>query len=112
MTDMKDFPPELHEIVGAIVRDYKPVRIVLFGSYARGEATPPHSDLDLLIVKEGARSDRRESAKIRSCIRPWIGPHSFTILPISPERLNQRLAMQEAFIGAVLQEGIELYAAN
>jgi len=54
---MKDSPPELREMVDAIVRGYKPERIVLFGSYARGDAKPPHSELDLLVVKEGAMSN-------------------------------------------------------
>ena len=91
---------------------YVPQRIVLFGSYARGEARPPDSDLDLLVVKPGAASNRRESAKIRRCLRPWIGRHAFTILPMSPERLQERLARGESFLQTILREGVELYAAN
>ena len=43
----------LDDIVRRIVAVARPERIILFGSAARGEMGP-HSDVDLLIVKEGA----------------------------------------------------------
>ncbi|MBI4026029.1 MAG: nucleotidyltransferase domain-containing protein [Verrucomicrobia bacterium] len=105
-------PTDLPRIVEAIVHDYQPERIILFGSYARGDAKAPHSDLDLLVLKDGAASNRLESAKIRRCIRQWIGPYSFTILPMDPRRLDERSRNGEAFIQTVLLEGRELYAKN
>ena len=45
----------IREIVDKIRREYRPERIVLFGSYANGNPGPD-SDIDLLIVKE--TSDR------------------------------------------------------
>lgn len=109
---MSNLPADLPQMVDAIVCGYHPQRIVLFGSYARGAAVPPHSDLDLLVVKEGVPNNRMESARIRSCIRRWIGPYAFTILPISLERLKQRLELKETFIQTILEEGIDLYAAD
>ena len=43
----------LDDIVRRIVAVAHPERIILFGSAARG-GTGPHSDVDLLIVKDGA----------------------------------------------------------
>jgi predicted nucleotidyltransferase len=40
-----------------------PQRIILFGSYARGEPGPG-SDLDLLIIKDEVDSTRAEAARI------------------------------------------------
>ena len=48
-------PKVLDEIVQRIVDVAKPQRIILFGSAARGEMGP-HSDVDLLVVKDGERS--------------------------------------------------------
>lgn len=45
----------LDEIVRRIVDVAQPEKIILFGSAARGEMGP-HSDVDLLVVKDGARS--------------------------------------------------------
>lgn len=42
----------LDEIVRRIVEVAQPEKIILFGSAARGEMGP-HSDVDLLIVKDG-----------------------------------------------------------
>lgn len=50
----------LGEIIRRIVDEAHPERIFLFGSAARGEIGP-HSDIDLLIVKEGVH--RRKLAQ-------------------------------------------------
>ncbi len=46
-------PQILDEIIRRIVKVAKPEKIILFGSAARGEMNR-HSDVDLLIIKEGA----------------------------------------------------------
>ena len=45
-------PALLDEIVARIVEVAQPERIILFGSAARGNAGP-HSDVDLLVIKDG-----------------------------------------------------------
>lgn len=53
---MKTLDPKvLDEIVRRIVDVAQPERIILFGSAARGEMDR-HSDVDLLVVKDGERS--------------------------------------------------------
>ena len=44
----------LDDIIRRIVEVAHPEKIILFGSAARGEMGP-NSDVDLLIIKEGAR---------------------------------------------------------
>ena len=46
-------PQILNEIIRRIVEVAKPEKIILFGSAVRGEMNR-HSDVDLLIIKEGA----------------------------------------------------------
>ena len=48
----------LDDIIRRVVETAKPERIILFGSAARGEMNR-HSDVDLLIVKEGADAGLR-----------------------------------------------------
>ena len=43
----------LHDIIQRVVEVAQPERVILFGSAARGEVGP-HSDVDLLVVKDGA----------------------------------------------------------
>jgi len=53
--------PKLVEIVRRLVRAYRPERIFLFGSQARGD-TGPDSDYDLLlVVPDDAPVERRGS---------------------------------------------------
>jgi len=54
---------QLSEIIRRIVAVSNPQRIILFGSQARGDATPD-SDFDLLVVKDEVESPRAESARI------------------------------------------------
>jgi predicted nucleotidyltransferase len=39
----------INQVVSKLARATKPCKIILFGSYARNEATPD-SDLDLLVI--------------------------------------------------------------
>jgi uncharacterized protein len=53
----------LREIVDRIVSGFSPVRIILFGSRARGTATAS-SDVDLLVVSDHPGSKRRQAIAI------------------------------------------------
>ncbi|MBI4678690.1 MAG: nucleotidyltransferase domain-containing protein [Elusimicrobia bacterium] len=50
--------PKLAEVIRRVVEVAHPDRIILFGSWARGEADPD-SGLDLLVVKSGVSHRRR-----------------------------------------------------
>lgn len=56
------------KIVNRIVAAEKPLKIILFGSYAYGNPTED-SDLDLLIVKEHFNSSIEEKRKIRKVLK-------------------------------------------
>jgi predicted nucleotidyltransferase len=45
--------PEISKIVSPIARSYGINRLSVFGSYARGDATPD-SDIDFLIIDKGS----------------------------------------------------------
>ena len=47
--DKPDVPAAIAEMVRRIVERFDPEKIILFGSHARGDATPD-SDVDLLVV--------------------------------------------------------------
>lgn len=53
---------KLKEITDKIVKEYKPEKIILFGSYAWGEPGPD-SDIDLFVIKDTKESSskRREA---------------------------------------------------
>jgi len=55
-------PAYLSEIVERIVRQFDPLRIILFGSWARGDARPD-SDVDLLVVLPKVEHDNNWKIK-------------------------------------------------
>jgi len=61
MSTILDSDPVLGEIVRRLVEAYQPERIYLFGSKARGDASPD-SDYDLMVVvPNDAPTERRQS---------------------------------------------------
>ena len=58
---------QINEITKRIVRNFKPQRIILFGSYANGTPTE-ESDLDLLIIKDSDIPSRLQNRKVRKIL--------------------------------------------
>lgn len=101
MVDMND----IHALVERIVREFKPERVVLFGSYAYG--TPgPDSDVDLLVVLPFEGKPWRMASEIRGRVRPHF---PLDLLVRSPEQLRCRQSETDAFLREIVQEGKILY---
>jgi uncharacterized protein len=89
-----------------------PVRAVyLFGSHARGDARPD-SDVDLCIVADGAARQLEAAQSFCRAIRPIRPKPSFTIIPITPERLSEKRSIRDFFFETVLKEGVGLAEEN
>ena len=63
----KSMNKHIRQIVERIVTQFHPEKIILFGSYARGEAGPD-SDLDLLVVMPVEGSKRVKQLEIRAVL--------------------------------------------
>ena len=89
-----------------------PLRAVyLFGSHARGDARPD-SDVDLCIVADRAERQLETARRLREAIWDiWPKP-AFTLVPITPERLEEKKAIGDYFFHTVLTEGVPLAAEN
>lgn len=89
-----------------------PLRAVyLFGSYARGEAGPD-SDVDLCLVAEGAERQLAAAQRFREAIWDIEEKPSLTLVPIAPQRLEEKKAIDDHFFGTVLSEGVLLAAQD
>ena len=81
--------------------------VYLFGSHARGEARPD-SDVDLCLVAEGATEQLKAAQTFRRAMRPiWPKP-AFTLVPIAPQRLQEKKASGDHFFQTVLAEGVSI----
>jgi predicted nucleotidyltransferase len=100
----------LNEIVRRLVADYKPEKIILFGSYAYGE---PHadSDLDVLIIKE---TRERPFDRVTEVIRLTSDAYrhvGFEPLVFTPQEIALRLRIGDQFVAEIVEKGEVLYAA-
>jgi predicted nucleotidyltransferase len=85
--------------------------VYLFGSHARGDARPD-SDVDLCLVAEGAEQQVKTAQRLRRAMREiWPKP-SFTLVPIAPQRLEEKKAVGDHFFQTVLTEGVLLATQN
>lgn len=86
-------------------RDPEVRRVLLFGSFARGDFTP-RSDIDLLVVL--ASSDLPVPDRIARALGA-CGSYPTDVFPLTEEELRQRLAAGDPFWTRAMAEGIECY---
>jgi poly(A) polymerase Pap1 len=99
---------EIQELADNIARQFTPERIILFGSYARGDAGPD-SDVDLLVVMPHEEHASRKAAEITFRVHPRR--FALDLIVRSPETLRQRMQMNDWFVRDLMREGRVLYAA-
>jgi excisionase family DNA binding protein len=101
--------PTLAEIVRRLVDAYRPDRIYLFGSKARGDAGPD-SDYDLLlVVPNDASPERRRSGLAYEVL--WGTGAAADVLVQTRGSFESRVHLKASLPATVLREGKVLYAA-
>ena len=96
----------LREITGGIVKNFHPLKIILFGSYSYGKPTPD-SDLDFLIIMKTRKRPAVLSAEISLKCRPPFVPMEIVVL--TPQDIARRLKGFDPFLEEVLTKGRILY---
>ena len=97
----------IQEIADLIARHFHPERIILFGSYARGEPSA-RSDVDLMVVMRNPPPRPRRVAPIFRLI------HQYFDVPVddvvrSPEGMALWAESPYSLSHQVLKEGVMLY---
>jgi predicted nucleotidyltransferase len=96
------------DFVSRVAQEFRPQRIILFGSHAYGTPTED-SDADLLVVMPHSGRTWEMAAEIRGRVRPGF---PLDLIIRSPEELNQRLAMGDPFLEEIVTRGKVLYEAH
>lgn len=98
----------LSELVRRIVELVDPVRIVLFGSAARGTMSP-HSDLDILVVMpDGVHRRRTAQAIHRHLLGMGVAKD---IIVVTEQDVREHGDNPSLVLSPALKEGKELYHA-
>ena len=100
----------LQDMVRAIVAAVHPEKVILFGSYARGEAGE-HSDIDLAIVEaegfDAKRTRWNELRRIRDALKPFFVPKD--ILVFSKAEESKAARFRSHILTTAKEEGRVLY---
>ena len=98
----------LDDIIRRIVEVAHPEKIILFGSAARGEMGP-NSDVDLLIIKEGADALDLMAQIYRNLHGAGAAVDAIVVTPEDVERFKDSHAL---VIKPALREGKVVYVAS
>lgn len=90
-----------------IVRGFKPERIILFGSQARGDANPD-SDMDIIVVMRDVANRRFAAGDVRAALSGI--PLAIDVLVTTPEQLIEDVDLIGTVFRPAVREGVTIYA--
>ena len=99
------FEKEIGKITDQIAKKYRPSKIILFGSCAKGAFTE-NSDIDMLIIKE--TSDSRIK-RIKEVLLSVDNDLPFEPLVYTPLEIENRIKLGDFFVKTALKEGKVIY---
>lgn len=100
--------PEIRELSDMIVREFRPERVILFGSYANGTAGKD-SDIDLLVVMPFRGNRIRKAVEILDKIKVRA---AVDLVVRTPEDVRRRVALNDFFLKQILDRGTVLHEST
>jgi predicted nucleotidyltransferase len=97
---------KIDEMVRRIVKRFKPEKIILFGSHAKGKAGPD-SDVDLLVIMPVSGAKREKQIEIGVAL--YDIPLPMDIIVATPEEVERRKNIVGTIIRPAIREGEVLY---
>jgi predicted nucleotidyltransferase len=101
-------PRDIKQAALKIAEQFRPERIVLFGSYAYGKPTED-SDVDLLVLVRGGKRIHNRAIAIRLA---FDFPFPLDLLVRSTEEFEHRITLGDYFLREIKQKGKVLYDAT
>lgn len=95
-------------IVDKIISEYKPKKVILFGSYAYGAPTED-SDIDLLIIKDTDKRPIDRWVEVKKILRSLKSTFPVSPLVYTEKEITERTAIKDFFIQEIFERGKVLY---
>lgn len=102
----KTIQKEIKKITQKIVENYKPEKVILFGSFAWGKFTPD-SDVDFFIVKKTKKSKLERIYEVDKFLFDRDIP--IDILVYTPKEVEERLELGDFFVEDIIKKGRLIY---
>ncbi len=105
----KHYNERLNCVVEMLVKTFKPSKIYIFGSFAKGSGDEIMNDIDLFVVAE---TDLRFTDRIKEMKKLCTGEPHVSPLMYTKAEVEQMLEEGEGYIEDVLEEAILIYEDN
>jgi len=105
------YKKELSQIVKTIRDKYRPEKILLFGSMARGDFREG-SDIDMLIIKKSNKKRRVRSAEVLNAVKGVNRRLAFGPIVMTPDEFNQGVNNNRYFFREIINNSRVLYEAR
>jgi predicted nucleotidyltransferase len=99
----------IDEVIRQIAEKFRPHKIILFGSYARGNPRP-ESDVDLLVVMDTPLREVKQELLIQQSLEMDL--FGLDLIVRTPSKLDERIALGDSFLREIVREGIVVYEAS
>ncbi len=99
---------EIEKIKEIIVKEYKPEKIILFGSYARGDAKPD-SDIDILVLSDHESNILKPKRGLHVRRKLGVIHTPLDILFFTNSEFAKYKNIKQSFNATVMREGICIY---
>jgi predicted nucleotidyltransferase len=99
---------EIKKLCEQIAREYRPQKIILFGSHAYGKPQWD-SDVDLLVIMPFKGRYTSKAIEILNRLNPTT---TLDLLVRTPQQVEKRLAMDDFFMREIIERGKVMYEAD
>lgn len=98
----------IQRFVDQVVRQFRPTKVILFGSYAYGRPTED-SDVDLMLIMPHRGPSAKTATRVRlACPRGF----PMDLMVRSPAEVRRRIRMGDAFLKEITTKGIVLHESD
>jgi predicted nucleotidyltransferase len=98
----------MRQLCKRIAQEFKPEKIILFGSHTYGQPTP-ESDLDLLVVMQFDGDPLEQAVAMLNQLNVLL---PVDLLVRTPEQIRHRLEMGDSFMCDIVERGTVMYEAH
>ncbi len=104
---MQQVMERLSAISARLKGEYNANRVIVYGSFAKGETTED-SDIDLLIIAPTQERFFGRMATVRRLLRDLRKGLPISPLVLTQEEIDKRIDRGDQFINQILETGMEL----
>ncbi|MCM8802169.1 MAG: nucleotidyltransferase domain-containing protein [Candidatus Omnitrophica bacterium] len=103
----KELQKKLKEIAKRLKKEYGAQKVILYGSYARGEETED-SDTDLFVIAQTDAPIYEKMATAKKLIRDLRNGLPVSIIVFTSEEIEKKVKDRDAFITTIMEKGVAL----